>query len=259
MWTRDQVMTRARACGSRATTLQGAGRAIIAARECVIPAEGSGLYRRRDPRTTTRTTWYARQHAKRIVGRYAHLCDWAIGSKILRFGSAVPQRVSAELRQAVAMIPWGDPALDYLRWLSYPMPVRGLTHIPDVAPPHVRAAAIRAAEGWSTDPLNEKLMSIVGDYAENAYDWGRLRVHSRGDQVGLPDKVGMVETGDNRDWHRRSTLQRQADYYLAMGPAGPYRQGWMYVATDATRREWRRVWISPNYLRVGAAAERITA
>jgi hypothetical protein len=97
--------------------------------------------------------------------------------------------------------------------------------------------------------------SIVARDAESRVNWGLLRVHETGDSV-LPSRVGVRETGSNRDWTKCSTLRRYADYCL-IAPAKHAGVWSMHYVTP--RHERLTVYRTAHYSRIaGKPAVKLT-
>ena len=199
-----QLLDRAHKAGSSATTAKGAFRALVAKLK-IMPTVFA--LAKREKRTTTRAAWYAAQHKCRADARYEPMAakqakslrlttrDMLASCKRLPAGLTTAERASIQpMREQVSA------------WRARPLYVRAFFAAPFAVPDKERKLA-EAHKG------NMKESAICGRYAEYNYAWGALRVHSPGKCVGL-SSVGMRETGSNRDWTKRSTLDRKANYFL---------------------------------------------
>lgn len=176
---------RAQQMGSTAATLRGAGKYILAHTESPF----SRPARRPSPRMDSRAV-----RAARLVRRYAGL---SIFPRYLSSGDRAAIKGSKAHQDVLTMRSKPDFARAY-----YLTPA--IESIPRFEPEVRRANLVKGT-------LVES--ATVAHDAESRYDWGLLRVHTTGECV-TPSRVGVRQTGSNSDWHKRSTLQRYADYSL---------------------------------------------
>jgi hypothetical protein len=200
-----QLIERAQKTGSSAATAKGAFRALVAKLKIMPDVFAMA---KREKRTTTRAAWYAAQHKRRADARYEPMAakqakslrlptrDMLASCKRLPAGLTAAERASIQpMREAVTA------------WRARPLYVRAYFSTPNGVPDKERKLA-EVHKGYMGES------PICARYAEYNYAWGALRVHSPGKCV-LPSSVGMRETGSNRDWTKRSTLDRKANYFLA--------------------------------------------
>lgn len=229
--TKDVIEEAARR-GSTATTYKGAYRWLTKNLPAPIDIKGTDYrqtyYRhiRRGSAYSSRAEWQIREHNRRLCARYVGM-------------SRLPKHLSTTDRATIAAHP-ANREYVYLQTLPIYARAYYIKHVEGIA----RFSRFVAEARRETGELRD-WAEIAWD-AYTRYDWGRLQVRTAGDCVA-PENVGMVQTGSNWDWNKRSTLQRRTDYSLI----APREHGNIYTMhyVDASRGV-HLVRVSANFYRV---------
>gem|GEM_PF-6340770 len=225
--TKQDVIEAAQALGSAAKTFGRASSYILAHTTSHRCSAGKNWeWGRVYAAGKTRPAWYAIKHNRRLCGRYVGM-------------TRLPRYLSFDDRVTITQHPARQ---EMAHLLAIPVYARAyyIHHTRGIRrfSPIIRQAD---QEKGVLTPF-----SPIAFDAHRRYPWGRLQVHQTGECV-RPQNVGVRTVGSNRDWNRRSTLQRFADYsFIAPARHGQFYSGF-YV--DSSRGE-HIVRVSPHHYRI---------
>lgn len=217
----SHYIARAQKVGSKAGTLRGAGKAIL--------AQTRSVFRNQPPyphnRQTTRTQWYAAQHKHRLIARYVGL------RKLPRYVGPADRTILAE-----------SPAnKERLKLLALPKYVRAyyLTSASDIPRLASFVRQCEAEKGVFTEWRG------ISEDAFNRAPWGRERKRYEGKFSLTPG----IRTTDNGKWGWDKVVWHYADYTL-IAPQKT-RRGELYTMYYVSPDQKRHiVFVSPHYYRI---------
>lgn len=230
--TPTDVITEAAHRGSTATTYAGARRWLLNH----LTTAPHHWYRQRASWYGSRAEWAKRDHDRRLCARYVGM-------------TRLPKYLSEADRATIAAHP-ANTEYTYLQTLPPFVRAFYINHTRDIS----RISAFIHAADREKGELRE--WAEIAYDAYTRYDWGRLQVRSTGGCV-TPDRVGILQTGSNTDWNKRSTLRRYAEYSLI----APREHGNVYAMyyVDASHHV-HTVKASSNYYRIdGGTPKRHTS
>jgi hypothetical protein len=208
-------IARANAMGSTASTLAGAGRYILQHTKSVLANQIALAKEAMAPRPLTWKQAMCPMEPRKVANRYHGMTRESIADQIRT------RRLIARYAGMVKLPRYlSDRDKARITSSAEHRDVLAMRAVPIYAQSFYATTAIRelprlAAELKRVDAARGALVdsAAVASDAHQRYNWGRLSVHRPGHSVD-PANVGVRETGSNSNWHKRSTLDRRANYSL---------------------------------------------